>query len=78
MSHSINTDSGLDAYTLPSGSFNVDRVLFSAGRPDDRIFGWVMLRKTSSDFSAAEVTEFEDRFQFMFKSTKKYYRRFRL
>ena len=74
----VNDGTEEDTYTLPAGAFNIDRVLVGGGRPDDRIFGWVMLRKTSSDFSAAEVTEFEDRFQYLFVSDKKYYRRFRL
>lgn len=74
----VNDGTEEDTYTLPSGAFNVDRVLVGGGRPDDRIFGWLMLRKSGSDFSAAEVTELEDRFQYAFKSTKKYLTQFRL
>jgi len=74
----VNDGTEQDTYTLPAGAFNIDRVIFAGGRPDDRIFGWVMLHKVSSDFSVSETTELEDRFQHLFSSNKKYYRQLRL
>lgn len=74
----VNAGVEADTYTLPSGAFSVDRVLLGGGRPDDRIFGMALLRKAGSDFSAAEITELEDNFSYLFSTSRTYYRQFKV